>query len=78
MSSVTIVRIEILVFVSLLFGAGDACLNTQVKETQEAHEWTLCSNQVLSLLGGFYKAKSAEAFALMKLVQVKRGFCNKM
>jgi len=46
-------RIEILVFVSLLFGAGDACLNTQV----------------LSLLGGFYKAKSAEAFALMKLVQ---------
>ena len=33
MSSVTIVRIEILVFVSLLFGAGDACLNTQVKET---------------------------------------------
>ena len=33
MPSVTIVRIEILVFVSLLFGAGDACLNTQVKET---------------------------------------------
>ena len=33
MPSVTIVRIEILVFVSLLFGAGDACLNTQVQET---------------------------------------------
>ena len=33
MPSVKIVRIEILVFVSLLLGAGDACLNTQVKET---------------------------------------------
>ena len=34
-------------------------------------------HQVLSLLGGFYKAKSAEAFALMKLVQVKTAFCKK-
>ena len=48
------------------------------QRNSKVHEWTLCSNQVLSLLGGFYKAKSAEAFALMKLVQVKRGFCNKM
>jgi len=46
-------RIEVLALISFLLGTGDACLNTQV----------------LSLLGGSYKAKSAEAFALMKLVQ---------
>ena len=38
---------------ALLLGAGDACLNTQI----------------ISLLGGAYRERSAEAFSLMKLVQ---------
>ena len=81
-------RIEVLVFVSLLLGTGDACLNTQATDdfiSKAQTSWRenfryiqkinsdicIISRQVLSLLGGSYKAKSAEAFALMKLVQVK-------
>ena len=46
-------RVEVLVAASLLLGAGDAALNTQV----------------YSILSGAYRERSAEAFALMKLVQ---------
>ena len=37
---------------------------------EKCHGMCIIIKQVLSLLGGSYKAKSAEAFALMKLVQV--------